>query len=157
VAALTPKAEIEGEMGAHQVGAQARLMSQALRKLTAIAAKSGTLIIFINQIRQKIGISFGNPETTTGGLALKFYASVRIDVRRVAQVKKGEEIIGSRIKAKIVKNKIAPPFKIAEFDIMYGEGISYEADVLNTAIKYGVVTKSGASYSFGGEKTTRSD
>jgi recombination protein RecA len=152
VAALTPKAEIEGEMGAHQVGAQARLMSQALRKLTAIAAKSGALIIFINQIRQKIGISFGNPETTTGGLALKFYASVRIDVRRVAQVKKGEEIIGSRIKAKIVKNKIAPPFKIAEFDIMYGEGISYEADVLNTAIKYGVVTKSGASYSFGGEK-----
>jgi recombination protein RecA len=152
VAALTPKAEIEGEMGAHQVGAQARLMSQALRKLTAIAAKSGTIIIFINQIRQKIGVMFGNPETTTGGLALKFYASVRIDVRRVAQIKKGDEVVGSRVKAKIVKNKIAPPFKVAEFDIMYGEGISYEADVLNTAVKYGVVAKSGASYSFGSEK-----
>jgi recombination protein RecA len=152
VAALTPKAEIEGEMGAHQVGAQARLMSQALRKLTAIAAKSGTIIIFINQIRQKIGVMFGNPETTTGGLALKFYASVRIDVRRVAQIKKGDEVIGSRVKAKIVKNKIAPPFKVAEFDIMYSEGISYEADVLNTAVKHGVVAKSGASYSFGSEK-----
>jgi recombination protein RecA len=152
VAALTPRAEIEGEMGAQHMGLQARLMSQALRKLTAIAAKSGTAVIFINQIRQKIGIVYGNPETTPGGLALKFYASVRIDVRRIAQLKKGEEITGNRVKAKIVKNKVAPPFKIAEFDIMYGEGISREADVLNTAIKQGVVTKSGASYSFDKEK-----
>lgn len=152
VAALTPRAEIEGEMGTHQMGTQARLMSQALRKLTAISAKSNTIIIFINQIRMKIGIVFGNPETTTGGLALKFYASVRIDIRRTAQVKKGEEIVGNRTKAKVVKNKVAPPFKIAEFDIMYGEGISYESDVLNTALKYEVVKKSGASYSFGEEK-----
>jgi recombination protein RecA len=152
VAALTPRAEIEGEMGAHQVGAQARLMSQALRKLTAIAAKSGTIVIFINQLRMKIGIMFGNPETTPGGLALKFYASVRIDIRRIAQVKKGENIVGNRTKAKVVKNKVAPPFKIAEFDIMYGEGISYESDVLTTAMKYEVVKKNGASYSFGEEK-----
>lgn len=152
VAALTPRAEIEGEMGASHMGLQARLMSQALRKLTAICAKSGTIVIFINQTRMKIGIVFGNPETTPGGMALKFYASIRIDIRRIAQVKKGEEIVGNRTKAKVVKNKVAPPFKIAEFDIMYGEGISYEADVLTTALKYGVATKSGASYSFDGEK-----
>lgn len=152
VAALTPRAEIEGEMGAHHIGLQARLMSQALRKLTAIAAKSKTVIIFINQIRMMIGIMFGNPETTPGGRALKFYASVRIDVRRAAQIKKGEESVGNRVKAKVVKNKVAPPFKIAEFDIMYGQGISYTGDVVNTALTRGVITKSGASYSFGGEK-----
>ncbi len=152
VAALTPRAEIEGEMGAQFIGLQARMMSQALRKLTAISAKSNTLIIFINQIRMQIGMMFGNPETTPGGKALKFYASVRIDVRRIAQVKKGDEIIGSRVKAKVVKNKVAAPFRQAEFDIMYGEGISYEADVLNAGLKAGVVTKSGASYSFEGER-----
>ncbi len=152
VAALTPRAEIEGEMGAHHVGLQARLMSQALRKLTAIADKSKTIIIFINQVRHKIGIMFGNPETTPGGLALKFYASIRIDIRRIAQIKKGDEVMGSRHRAKVVKNKVAPPFKITEFDIMYGEGISYEADVLNTAVKYGVVAKSGSSYTFGEER-----
>ncbi len=152
VAALTPKVEIDGEMGAQYMGLQARMMSQALRKLTAISAKSGTMIIFINQLREKIGIMFGNPETTPGGRALKFYSSVRIDIRRIAQVKKGEDVVGSRIKAKVVKNKVAPPFKVAEFDIMYGEGISYDGDVLTAAINNGVVTKSGASYSFGGEK-----
>lgn len=152
VAALTPRAEIEGEMGASHMGLQARLISQALRKLTAIAAKTGTIIIFINQIRMKIGIMFGNPETTPGGMALKFYSSVRIDIRRTAQVKKGDEVIGSQIKTKVVKNKVAPPFKIAEFNILYGEGISYELDVLNTALKCGVVVKNGASYSFEGEK-----
>jgi len=152
VAALTPRAEIEGEMGDSHMGLQARLMSQALRKLTAIAAKSNTIIIFINQTRMKIGLVFGNPETTPGGMALKFYASVRIDIRRIAQVKKGDAVVGNRTKAKVVKNKVAPPFRIAEFDIMYGEGISYEADVLTTAIKYDVVKKNGASYSFENEK-----
>lgn len=149
VAALTPKAEIEGDMGQQHMGLQARLMSQALRKLTAIVAKSNTIVIFLNQIRMKIGIVFGNPETTSGGNALKFYASVRIDLRKLAQIKKGDDIIGNRVKAKIVKNKVAPPFKVAEFDILYNEGISYEGDLLGLGEKYGVVSKSGASYSFG--------
>lgn len=152
VAALTPKMEIEGEMGAQYMGLQARMMSQALRKLTAIAAKSNTMVVFINQLREKIGIMFGNPETTPGGRALKFYSSVRVDVRKEAQIKKGENVVGNRVRVKVVKNKVAAPFKLAEFDIMYGEGISYEADVANAALKYGVMTKAGASYSFEGEK-----
>jgi len=152
VAALTPKAEIEGEMGDHHVGRQARLMSQALRKLTAIVARSNCTVIFINQIRMKIGVMFGNPETTTGGNALKFYSSVRIEVRRSAQIKKAEEVVGNRVKVKIVKNKVAPPFKTAEFDIMYNEGISASGDALDTGTKYEVITKKGNSYSFGEEK-----
>lgn len=152
VAALTPRAEIEGEMGTQFMGLQARMMSQALRKLTAIAARHDVLIIFINQIRMKIGVMFGSPETTPGGRALKFSSSVRLDIRRVAQIKKGEEVVGGRIKVKVVKNKVAPPFKVAEFDIRYGTGIAYEADVISTGIKYGVVDKKGASYSFEGEK-----
>ena len=148
VAALTPRKEIEGEMGDSHMGLQARLMSQALRKLTSIVHKSNTTIIFINQIRMKIGIVFGNPETTTGGKALKFYSSVRIEVRKSAKIKQGEEIIGNRVKAKIVKNKVAPPFKTAEFDIMYNEGIAYYGDVLNTGVKYGVIKKGGAWYNY---------
>ena len=149
VAALVPKAEIEGEMGDSHMGRQARLMSQALRKLTAIVAKSNCTVIFINQIRMKIGVVFGNPETTTGGNALKFYSSVRIEVRRSAQIKKGEEIVGNRTKVKIVKNKVAPPFKTAEFDIMYNEGISAAGDILDTGVKYEIIDKKGNSYSFG--------
>ena len=152
VAALTPRAEIEGEMGDTHVGRQARLMSQALRKLTAITAKSGVTIIFTNQIRMKIGIMFGNPEETPGGKALKFYASVRVDLRRTAQIKQGENIVGNRVKAKVVKNKVAQPFKIAEFDIIYGQGISYEADLLNTGVKYNVLKKSGSWFVYNEQK-----
>ncbi|MDD4996003.1 MAG: recombinase RecA [Patescibacteria group bacterium] len=152
VAALTPKKEIEGEMGDQQIGLQARLMSQALRKLTSIVSKTKTAVIFINQIRMKIGIMFGNPETTTGGLALKFYSSVRIEVRRLAQIKKGEEIIGNKVKAKIVKNKVAPPFKVCEFEIMYDEGISWTGDLLSLGAKYGLVKKSGNTLSYGDNK-----
>lgn len=152
VAALTPKAEIEGEMGDAHMGLQARLMSQALRKLTAIISKTKTVVIFINQMRQKIGVFFGNPETTTGGVALKFYSSVRIEVRRSAQIKMGERIIGNRVKVKIVKNKVAAPFRTCEFDIMYNEGISLIADLLDIATELGVIRKSGNSYAFGDEK-----
>ena len=152
VAALVPKAEIEGDMGDSHMGRQARLMSQALRKLTAIIARSNCTVIFINQIRMKIGVMFGNPETTTGGNALKFYASVRVEVRRSAQIKKGEDIVGNRTKVKIVKNKVAPPFKTCEFDIMYNEGISASGDVLDTGVKYEVIEKKGNSFNFGGIK-----
>jgi recombination protein RecA len=152
VAALTPKAEIAGEMGDVHIGLQARLMSQALRKLSGIVAKSKTLIIFLNQTRMKIGVMFGNPETTPGGLALKFYASVRINLRRIAQIKYKDEIVGSRIKAKIVKNKVAAPFKIAEFDIYYAEGISKFSDLLNAGLKAEIIKKTGNSYAFGALK-----
>jgi len=155
VAALTPKDEIEGEVGDYHVGKQARLMSQALRKMTSIVDKSGTVVIFINQLRMQIGVMFGNPETTPGGKALKFYASVRLDVRRIAQIKKGEEVMGGRVRVKVVKNKVASPFKTAEFDLMYNEGISPEGEVLALGEKYGLVGKSGASYSFGSEKLGR--
>ncbi|MFA5652381.1 MAG: recombinase RecA [Candidatus Paceibacterota bacterium] len=155
VAALTPRDEIEGDMGAHHVGKQARLMSQALRKLTAIVAKSKTIVIFINQIRMQIGIMFGNPETTTGGKALKFYTSIRLDIRRIAQIKKGEEIMGGRVRVKVVKNKVAAPFKQTEFDLMYNEGISKEGEILALGEKMEIIKKSGSSYEYNGEKIGR--
>ncbi|WP_133137296.1 recombinase RecA [Legionella rowbothamii] len=152
VAALTPKAEIEGEMGDSHVGLQARLMSQALRKLTANIKRSNTLVIFINQIRMKIGVMFGSPETTTGGNALKFYASVRLDIRRIGSIKKGEEILGSETRVKVVKNKVAPPFKMTEFDILYNEGISRESEIINLAVQLNLIEKAGAWYSYKQEK-----
>src|SRR5574341_517861 len=152
VAALTPKAEIEGEMGEPQMGLQARLMSQALRKLTANIKRTNTLVIFINQIRMKIGVLFGNPETTTGGNALKFYASVRMDIRRIGSIKKGDEVIGSETRVKVVKNKVAPPFRQAEFDILYGEGISRHGEVVDLGVLHRVVEKTGAWYTYGKER-----
>jgi recombination protein RecA len=152
VAALVPKKEIEGDMGDLQMGSQARLMSQALRKLTGVISKSKTIVIFINQLRMKIGVMFGNPETTTGGNALKFYASVRIDIRKIAQIKQGDKMIGNRVKCKIVKNKVAAPFKSCEFDIMYNEGISVAGDLLDTGVQRGTITKTGNSYSLGETK-----
>lgn len=157
VAALTPRDEIEGEMGAHHVGKQARLMSQALRKLTGIVSKSKTVVIFINQIRMQVGVMFGNPETTPGGKALKFYTSVRLDIRRIAQIKKGDEVVGGRHRVKVVKNKVAAPFRTTEFDLIYGEGISREGELLALGEKYNMVAKSGSSYSYtppGGDEST---
>ncbi|WP_066569880.1 recombinase RecA [Snodgrassella sp. CFCC 13594] len=152
VAALVPRAEIEGEMGDSHVGLQARLMSQALRKLTGHIKKTNTLVIFINQIRMKIGVMFGNPETTTGGNALKFYSSVRLDIRRVGQIKKGDDVVGNETKVKVIKNKVAPPFKQAEFDILYGEGISWEGELIDIGVRLGLLDKAGAWYSYNGNK-----
>jgi recombination protein RecA len=152
VAALTPKAEIEGEMGDHHVGLQARLMSQALRKLTANIKKSNTMVIFINQIRMKIGVMFGNPETTTGGNALKFYSSVRLDIRRIGAIKKGDEVLGNQTRVKVIKNKVAPPFRQTEFDILYNEGISKQGELIDLGVELGVIEKSGAWYSYGSDR-----
>ena len=152
VAALTPKAEIEGEMGDNRVGLQARLMSQALRKLTSAVSRTNTVCIFINQLREKIGVMFGNPETTTGGNALKFYASVRIDIRRATQIKAGDEIIGNSVRVKVVKNKVAPPFRKAEFDIMFGEGVSRSGEIVDLGVEYGIIKKAGSFFSYNGSK-----
>jgi recombination protein RecA len=152
VAALTPKAEIEGDMGDHHVGLQARLMSQALRKLTANIKRSNTMVIFINQIRMKIGVMFGNPETTTGGNALKFYSSVRMDIRRIGAIKRGDEVVGNETRVKVVKNKVAPPFKQVEFDLLYGEGISREGEIIDLGVREGIVDKAGAWYSYNGDR-----